>query len=107
MTSTTTPLDPVSVPSLHDRASALFGRHVREVGPHRWDLPTPCADWDVRALVGPVVAEDLWTPPLVAGATIEDVGTRFDGDVLGADPVAAAEAASDEAVLAVAGAGSL
>jgi uncharacterized protein (TIGR03086 family) len=56
----------------------------------------------VRDLVNHVVGEDLWTAPLVQGSTIEEVGDRFDGDVLGDDPVARARAAADDAVAAVA-----
>ena len=39
-------------------------------------------------LVNHIVNEMLWVPPLLEGATIAEVGDRFDGDVLGADPVA-------------------
>jgi len=56
----------------------------------------------VRDLVNHVVGEDLWTAPLVGGSTIEEVGDRFDGDVLGDDPVARAGAAGAEATAAVA-----
>ncbi len=45
--------------------------------------------------------EDLWAPPLLAGSTIAEVGVRFDGDVLAADPKAAWTAASTGAVRAV------
>jgi uncharacterized protein (TIGR03086 family) len=48
-------------------------------------LPTPCAEWDVRALVGHVVTENLWVPPLFEGRTVDEVGGRLDGDPLGAD----------------------
>ena len=47
-----------------------------------------------------VVAEELWTAPLVDGATMDDVGSRFDGDVLGDDPVAAGRTAAAAAVAA-------
>jgi uncharacterized protein (TIGR03086 family) len=33
------------------------------------------------------VYEQLWAPELLAGCTIEQVGDRFDGDQLGADPL--------------------
>ena len=56
----------------------------------------------MRELVNHVVGEDLWTAPLLQGSTIEDVGDRFDGDLLGDDPAARAKAAADEAVAAVA-----
>ena len=40
------------------------------------------------ALVNHVVYEDVWTVPLMEGATIAEVGDRFEGDLLGDDPVA-------------------
>jgi uncharacterized protein (TIGR03086 family) len=54
----------------------------------------------VRALVNHLVNEGRWAPPLLGGATIAEVGDRFDGDVLGDDPHAAWEAAAEECVAA-------
>lgn len=82
------------------RACTDFATAVRTVGDDQWELPTPCADWDVRALVNHVVGEDRWTAPLLQGQTIEEVGDRFDGDLLGDDPAAAAGAAAAEALAA-------
>ena len=84
-------------------AMAEFDRRVRAVRPKQWHNPTPCTEWDVRALVNHLVAEQLWAPLLLDGAIVEDVGDRFDGDQLGADPVAAwasAAAAAREAFAA-------
>jgi uncharacterized protein (TIGR03086 family) len=67
-----------------------------------WSKPTPCSEWDVRALVNHVVGEDRWTRPLVEGMTIAEVGDALDGDLLGEDPKVAARAAADEALTAVA-----
>jgi uncharacterized protein (TIGR03086 family) len=67
-----------------------------------WSKPTPCTDWDVRALVNHVVSEDRWTAPLVDGRTIAEVGNAFDGDLLGENPKGSARAAADEALTAVA-----
>ncbi|MGH3695242.1 MAG: TIGR03086 family metal-binding protein [Pseudonocardiaceae bacterium] len=72
-----------------DAAMGEFDRRVRSVASDQWGHATPCAAWDVRALVNHVVTEQLWAPLLLDGATIDDVGDRFEGDQLGADPVAA------------------
>jgi uncharacterized protein (TIGR03086 family) len=81
-------------------AVAQFDARVRQIGDHQWGDATPDEDWSVRDLVNHVVGEDLWAPPLLAGSTIAEVGDRFDGDVLGADPRAAWVAASAGAVRA-------
>lgn len=92
---------------LHRRACEAFADAVAGVQPDQWTDPTPCAAWTVRDLVSHVVGEDLWTVPLIRGATMEEVGDRFDGDVLGEDPVATAETAAKEAAMAVSEPGAL
>jgi uncharacterized protein (TIGR03086 family) len=69
-----------------DRAVARFQSLVHQVSSDRWSAPTPCSDWDVRALVNHLVYEARWAPPLFDGKTIEEVGAEFDGDLLGAEP---------------------
>jgi uncharacterized protein (TIGR03086 family) len=90
------------VSELHRRSVEAFMARLATVDGEAWDRPTPCPDWDVRALVNHVVYEDLWTVPLMEGATIEEVGDRYEGDVLGADPVASARAAAEAATMAAA-----
>lgn len=46
---------------------------------------TPCRKWDLRALLNHMVYELLWVPEIINGKTIAEVGSRFDGDVLGQD----------------------
>jgi uncharacterized protein (TIGR03086 family) len=93
--------------TLFDQACARFSALVHAVEPSDWGNATPCADWDVRALVNHVVAELLWAPPLVEGQAIADVGDRFDGDVLGDDPVARTDEAIGDASRAFAADGAL
>jgi uncharacterized protein (TIGR03086 family) len=91
----------MDVVDLHSRSVAEFVSRLEAVG-DRWAAPTPCSEWAVRALVNHVVVEDLWTVPLMGGATVEEVGDRFDGDVLGDDPIAAGRAAAAAATMATA-----
>lgn len=79
-------------------AAARFSQAVHEVSAGSWDAATPCSDWTVRDLVNHVVGEHLWAPPLLGGQTVEEVGGRFDGDVLGDDPVAAWDDATAESL---------
>ena len=93
----------MDVKTLHQRTVESWLRFLDGVGDDQWDLPTPCTEWDVRALVNHVVGEERWTRPLLEGMTIAEVGDRFDGDLLGDDPRAAGRAAAAEAVAAVDG----
>jgi uncharacterized protein (TIGR03086 family) len=78
----------------HQRAMAQFDHAVHQVRDDQWDRPTPCTEWPVRVLVNHLVCEQLWVPHLIRGETIADVGNRYEGDVLGADPVKAWERAA-------------
>ena len=93
------------VTDLHRRSVEGFAARVDALdglSAERWAGPTPCADWDVRALLNHIVYEDLWTVPLMEGATIAEVGDRYEGDLLGDDPLVTARAACDMAVTAAA-----
>jgi uncharacterized protein (TIGR03086 family) len=78
----------VDLLTLFGRALDEFDHRVLSVQTEQWDAPTPCTEWDVRTLVEHLVSEQLWALPMLAGETMEQVGDRFDGDVLGDDPVA-------------------
>lgn len=71
------------------RASTFFDQKVQQIKDDQWQQPTPCTDWDVMALVRHMVYENLWIPPLLNGETVDQVGDRFEGDILGNDPKAA------------------
>lgn len=87
--------------SLHRVNADHFTMLVDAVG-ERWDAATPCTEWNVRDLVNHLTAEQLWVPELLAGRTTAEVGDKFTGDVLGADPVATWRAAIAAAVAAFA-----
>ncbi len=90
-----------TLPEYFKRANDRFDELVQQVGDDQWTNDTPCTEWNVRALVRHIVYEDLWAPPLFEGQTIEQVGDRLEGDILGNDPKGAWQQASKGAVMAV------
>lgn len=88
--------------TLYHRTVESWADRVNEVPGDQWDGPTPCREWTVRELVNHVAGEDLWTNPLMRGGTIEEVGDRFDGDLLGDDPIGTSLAAARDAIRTVA-----
>ena len=79
----------VDLPEVHARALDHARRAMAGVGADQWDLVSDCGDWTVRELVNHVVTGNYWAAELGSGFTIEDVGDRLDGDVLGTDPLRA------------------
>lgn len=70
---------------------------VRRVPDGHWSDPTPCTEWDLRELLHHIAWSNLWVAPLVRGDSLEEVGPRLEGDVLGDDPVGVTLASVDEA----------
>jgi uncharacterized protein (TIGR03086 family) len=66
-------------------ANDEFGRRLRLVGPDDWRRPTPCSEWDVRALVGHVVGANVRYRLLLRGAATEQVEATRSLDHLGDD----------------------
>lgn len=79
-------------------AICRFADRVDRVDDDQWSAPTPCSEWDVRALVNHVCYEQRWAPHLLRGETLEEVGDRYDGDILGVEPKATFRAAMDGSV---------
>jgi uncharacterized protein (TIGR03086 family) len=75
-----------------------FAQRLRLVGPDDWQRSTPCADWDVRALVNHVVGANVRHRMLLSGAPTEQVEATRNVDHLGDDPLAAFIATADETV---------
>jgi uncharacterized protein (TIGR03086 family) len=79
-------------------ANDEFARRLRLVGPDDWRRPTPCSEWDVRALVNHVVGGSIRHRMLLHGARTHEVEATRAVDHLGADPVAAFAVAADVVV---------
>ncbi len=70
---------------VHGRCGRRLAELVAGVGSDQWHKHTPCSEWDVRTLVHHLLYEQHWVAPLLEGMTIEQVGDRFEGDLLGDD----------------------
>lgn len=80
---------------------------VTGIGTDQWALPTPCEGWAVRELVNHVVVGNLWAAELASGRSISDVGTKLDGDHLGAAPLEAYDRSAEAAASAFEAPGAL
>src|SRR3954466_12089344 len=83
------------------QAHTEFDRRVGAISEDQWKDPTPCTDWDVRALVHHLVYEMVWAPPLFEGKTVADIGDQYEGDLLGDDPKGAWNGAKPSALASV------
>jgi uncharacterized protein (TIGR03086 family) len=79
----------VDIARAHRQALDATGSLVANVKADQLGDPSPNEGWSVRDLLNHVVAGNWWAEELAGGKTIEEVGDRLDGDVLGDDPAAA------------------
>ena len=85
-------------------SAAMFVSGIRE---DAWHDPTPCTEWDLRVLVNHITFENLWAAELFPGKTMAEVGDRFNGDLLGDDPIGAFNRSVEAATAAVSAPGAM
>jgi uncharacterized protein (TIGR03086 family) len=79
---------------------------VSKIRDDQWDLPIP--DWfrsgqpgkhpTLRAIINFHAYDDAWVPDTLAGKTVDEVGDRYDGDLLGDAPKEAFRAIANKAI---------
>ncbi|WP_433048646.1 TIGR03086 family metal-binding protein [Dactylosporangium sp. CS-033363] len=79
----------MDLPERYERASAGFAAVLCAVRPEQWTAPTPCSEWDVRALVNHMARGNLSYVALLRGGTAAGFVRLRDEDALGNDPVVA------------------
>ena len=92
MTSANDPSSPTTG-ELYARALDATRRFIAGIAPEQWELPTPCDEWNLRELVGHVMYGTVWIEDAFGGKTMEEVGDKYDGDLIGDDTLAAYDAA--------------
>src|SRR5581483_3327375 len=55
-------------------AQRAFGDRVHAVREDQWQAPTPDTEWTVADLVGHLIEEHRWMPPLLHGQDLETAG---------------------------------
>lgn len=79
---------------------------IDRITPDQFSLAVP-AEWSrkenptLRDIVASHTYDEAWVPDTLAGRTIEEVGSVYDGDLLGDDPVAAYDRVNGIATAAV------
>jgi uncharacterized protein (TIGR03086 family) len=97
----------MNLPQIHEQALRATGTVVEGVAARQLELSSPCDGWSVRELLNHVVGGNYWAAELAAGKSIDDVGDRLDGDMLGDDPAAAYLASAELAAAAFNAAGAM
>jgi uncharacterized protein (TIGR03086 family) len=68
-----------NVVSIFRRAQDEFTKRVNRVGTDQWRAPTPDDEWTVSELVGHLVNEHLWVPPLLDGHRLDEAAKIVEG----------------------------
>ena len=98
-------------PEVFELADRALARVVAQIAPDQWEIILPASFTtrvrpeppSLRTLVNYHAYDDSWVPDMLAGLTMDEAGSdKFDGDLLGADPVASFEAIVDRACAAAA-----
>lgn len=71
------------------------------VKPSDYAKPTPDTEWNVLDLAKHMLYELSWLPDILAGSTINEVGDRYEGDLIGNDLLTSWRSAEKLAIKAV------
>lgn len=86
-------------------SEAALTKVVDQIKDDQWSLPVPkeisAKGGTLREIINYHAYDDAWVPEMLAGKTIAEVGKKYDGDLLGANPKQSWHAIVDKAVTAV------
>ncbi len=83
---------------------------VDQIRDDQWDMPMPedflqsgTDEMTAREVINYHAYDDAWVPDVLEGKTIDQVGSKYDGDLLGEDPKASFASIGEKANRAVRG----
>jgi uncharacterized protein (TIGR03086 family) len=76
----------MQVRELFERCLNDAARAVDQLKPADFSRPTPDDEWNARTLANHMLYELSWIPDILSGKRLADVGSKYDGDLLGDDP---------------------
>jgi uncharacterized protein (TIGR03086 family) len=97
----------IDIAARHRQALVTTRPVVAAIDPDQLTEPTPCADWNVGELLDHLVSGNWWAAELARGVTIDEVGSRLDGDQVGDDPLDAYDRSAEAAAAAFEAPGAL
>lgn len=81
---------------------------IKQIKDEQWSMQMPIAfatraksNVTLREIVNYHVYDDSWVPDTLAGKTIEEVGSKYDGDLLGGNPLSVWDRVVETAIGAV------
>ena len=91
-------------------ANNALNKVVQQIKDDQWGMKLPdwfkagrtASDVDLKTIINYHAYDDAWVPDTLAGETIDEVGTKYDGDLLGDDPRASFAAIVEKSNAAVA-----
>ena len=88
------------------QSDAALRSVIDRITPEQLTLPAP-AEWTrienptIRDIIAAHARDEAWVGDVLAGHTLDEVGDRFNGDLLGTDPIASYDRINDEATAVV------
>ena len=86
---------------LFKKALEQANASVKCIEKRHFKNPTPCTQWNCRALLNHMLYELSWVPDILAGKTIKQVGDKYGGDLLDNNHLDSWQKAAQKALRAV------
>lgn len=98
----------MTIPEIFEASEQALTKVVSQIKPDQWEMTMSpefrtrkAGPATLREIINYHAYDDAWVPETLAGKTIEEVGAKYDGDLLGDDLKSAWHGYVDKAIAAV------